>query len=538
MGEAEVILEHGDKLILDLIDSQVLKIGGPGDLGRWLIMKPENQNIIIDYTTPIGGCSGLYWSLVFWLPKQDYKLKKVDETLDVSPVHADVYNLLVGQRERIEGHIKTGLASAAQAVTDYELIAHDYRRYSEVWEYFKKGKKDSHVLRSLFVDRVDAYTGEGFSLISMAKRWPTIITDFIRMGSEEFKGKEWKTVEEIKEALDVPKAEATVLKTKNELFVKWKDMFLPELKSRLARIEAIMKARKASVEQYRKWLRPYVSRHKMMSDSLERSTSANFSNPYMPPAFGQATMFTTIRIWAWKPFPKLEPHKPDSYRDNKRREIEPYDELVREYKEVIEEKYGVEISDDEVKSIINSELSWTGPHGERNVQMDDRYYILFDFNIQRSVIRTPGGGEIEDMMFNKLTTWIFSQNALLILLLELRAREKKFEREIDELIGISDESKDIKKLEEEFEKEGKEKVPEKKRLKEAIPDFLNSAGRRIRSVFRPFSKYFLRPGPYENDFKERITKVFLVTSGGIFGEVTGFIKDAMGVGKASAEVYE
>ena len=113
--------------------------GGPEDpnLGRWFVMAPENQEMIIDYTTPMGGCSNLYWSLVFWAPKADYKIKKVDENMNISPVHAEVYSLFVGQKEKIEGQIKSGLASAAQSVADYELIEHDYRRYNEVWEYFK-----------------------------------------------------------------------------------------------------------------------------------------------------------------------------------------------------------------------------------------------------------------------------------------------------------------------------------------------------------------------------------------------------------------
>jgi hypothetical protein len=38
--------------------------------------------------------------------------------------------------------------------------------------------------------------------------------------------------------------------------------------------------------------------------------------------------------------------------------------------------------------------------------------------------------------------------------------------------------------------------------------------------------------------KERVTKMYMVTSGGLYGEIVGFIKDKMGVGKASVEVFE
>ena len=507
------------------------KVGGPGDLGRWVVIRPENQNMVIDYTAPLGSCTGLYWSLVFWLPKQDYKLKKVDEYMEVSPVHTDIYNLLVGQRERIEGHIKSGLASAAQAVADYELLKHDYRRYKEVWEYIRKGKKDSHVLRSLFVDRVDAYTGEGFSLISMAKRWPTIITDFIKMGSPEFKDQKWDSIDEIKRLLDVPKAEATVLKTKNELYKKWVEMIEPEIEERLARIKIMMEARKKSIDQYKKWLRPYVARHKMMEDALERSPAGSFSSPYMPPAFGQAVMSTGIRLWAWKPLLKPEPYRYESIREGGKSDIDPYDDIVKEYQEKIEDAYNVKITDSVVNNLIKTGLRFTGPHGERNVQMEDYYYIFFDIKIDRAVIRVPGGGEIEDLMFNPITTWVFSQNALLIHLMELWARERQFEREVDELIGISDEKEEIEKLRKEYK--------EREKKKEAGMSHLKPKPRwSVVRFMKPITKYVLRPGPYENTFKERITKMFLVSSGGMYGEVIGFIKNLMGVGKATAEVYE
>ncbi len=508
------------------------KVGGPNDLGRWVVIAPENQKIIIDYTAPMGGCTNLYWSLVFWLPKQDYKVKKVDEFMEVSPVHTDIYNLLVGQRERIESQIKSGLASAAQAVVDYELLNHDYRRYIEIWEYIKRGKSDSHVLRSLFVDRIDVHTGEGYSLISMAKRWPTIITDFIRMGSPEFKDKKWESIDEIRKALDVPKAEATVLKTKNELYKEWLKLFIPELKERIIRIKVLMDARKKSIDQYKRWLRPYVARHKMMEEALERSPSASLTNPYMLPAFGQAVMSTGVRLWAWKPLIKLETHKYESIRESGIPEIDPYDDVVKEYQEKIEKEYNVQFTESVIKKLINEGLKFGGPHGERNVQMEDYYFIFFDMKIERFVIRVPGGGEIEDLVFNPLSTLVLSQNALLIHLMELWARERQFEREVDELIGLTDEKKEIEKLEREYEKAGKE--GERKSFRKPVV----SSKINLKKVVKPISRYLIRPGPYENNFKERITKFFLVASGYMYIEVIGFIKDLMGVGITIADVYK
>ena len=195
-----------------------------------------------NYTTEVGGCTALYYSLVFQMPKWNYKLKKIDEWMSVSPVHTQSYELTVGQKQKLEGMIKQGLASAAQAVADFELARHDLRKYEEIINYFvrakgmekdskgKKKDKDEHVLRSLFIDRVDAYTGENFSMISMTKRWPTIITDFIRMGKLTEDDK--KEIDKIKDKLEVSQAEATVLRTKNEMFDSWQKMFLPEVQKR------------------------------------------------------------------------------------------------------------------------------------------------------------------------------------------------------------------------------------------------------------------------------------------------------------------
>ncbi|MCK4496773.1 MAG: hypothetical protein KAU24_01155, partial [Candidatus Aenigmarchaeota archaeon] len=245
-------------LVMDLLREGHYPPEGTPILGEALMGTPENQDIVMDFTTSMGQCSSVYYSFIFQLPKWDYSVRKIEEWMDVSPVHADAYNLMVVQRQKLESAIKTGLTSATEAVTHYELLAHDARRYREILDYFVKGEKDEHVLRSLFVDRVDAFTGEGYSLITMAKRWPTIITDFIRMKTE------WDDINKIRKELDVSQAEATVLRTKNELYIEWKKIFLPVLKDRYARIKTMVDARKRSIDEYKKWLKPYITKHKMM----------------------------------------------------------------------------------------------------------------------------------------------------------------------------------------------------------------------------------------------------------------------------------
>ncbi len=514
----------GGGIVLDLLRNGHYPPTGYPILGEALIGAPENQDIVMDFTTVMGGCSNAYYSFVFQLPKWDYNVKKVDEWMDVSPVHADAYNLMVGQRQKIESAIKTGLISAAESVTHYELLSHDARRYREILDYFKEGQTDEHVLRSLFVDRVDAYTGEGYSMITMVKRWPTIITDFIRMDSD------LDDINNIRKELDVTQAEATVLKTKNELYQEWKKLFLPVLKERYARIETMVKARKKSIEEYKKWLKPYVARHKLMEESPERKPSIAATDAYMVPGFGQAAMFSGVRLWVWRPFNPVEPGRPAHEAGLTKAgpfEIDPYDNFVRKWVKRIEYRYGVEIPEKKVRALI---VGWTKITTENPRPFMDPtrpYYIFFDMVIMRSVIKTPppAGSELENIMIKPMKTIIISQNVMLLHLLELWAIDQKFDREVNELIGAPElEEKLRKEIEEEFD------PPKKKRIRrfDAASSFFAGTKAGVTKL-KPVSKYFVRSGPYESNFKERVTKIYMVTSGGIYQQMVDFWKDKIGV---------
>jgi len=510
------------------------------DLGKRMFVRPENQAIIFDITTKMGGCSNLYYSFVFWLPKIDYSIAKVDEYMEVTPTHIDTYNLTIAQKQKLEASIKTGLASAAQAVADYELLAHDMRRYREIWDYFKKGKSDDHVLRSLFIDRVDAYTGEGFSMVTMTKRWPTIITDFIRIS-----GKKIETIDDIKRELDVSQAEATILKTKNELFNEWKILFMPTVKDRLARIENMAKSREKSVEEYKNWLKPYVARYKLMREATEQSPAEFRQDPIMTPGFSQAVAYTGVRLWVWRPFILTEKGKPtyEVYKMSKKSSnkanwvIDPYDDIVKTHVPEIAKKYNLKITDKQIEDIKNkaikpfsSDVSYYHYEIEKP-RMDPRflYYQLFDVKIGRSIIKTPApeGGELENIMFWPLETWVISQNIMLLYLIELWARDKYFTNYVEQLVGSKNLEDEVRKrLDEEYEKAGM--PPETKKFsmfkkkqekKEGIAKTSNN--------FSGLKDLFVK-GPYERNFAERVTKMYLVESGGAYGELVGFIKKQIG----------
>ncbi|MFH0956944.1 MAG: hypothetical protein V1813_03705, partial [Candidatus Aenigmatarchaeota archaeon] len=188
--------------------------------GEAICNQPEDQRMMVNATTPLGHGNLIYMMMTYTLPKLHYNMLKVDEHITVSPAYPEMYGRIIAKKKELEGHIKAGLASAAQAVADYELLKHDERKYREIMDYFEQGKKDEHVLRALFIDRVDAHTGEGYSMISMTKRWPTIITDFIRLST--VKKEERSDTKKVRAALAITEAEATVLKTKNEVFEEWK----------------------------------------------------------------------------------------------------------------------------------------------------------------------------------------------------------------------------------------------------------------------------------------------------------------------------
>jgi hypothetical protein len=517
-----------ERLVIDELQEANMPPEG-GLLGHAFYISPENQSMILDFTTNMGGCSARYFAFTFQLPRWNYVVKKVDEWLEVSPIHAETYSLTVAQKQKLESAIKTGLASVTQAVADYELLKHDERRYREIIDFFKKGMKDEHVLRSLFVDRVDVYTGEGYSLVTMAKRWPTIITDFIRMKTE------WTDINEIRKELDVTQAEATVLKTKNELYKEWKEVFFPIVKERYARIKTLVDARKKSIDEYKNWLKPYITRYKMLREQVETKPSEYLTNPVMTPGFMQAVAFSGVRLWVWKVFTPAEMHKPEAVPEKKGFLIDPYDDFVREWKKKIEKKYNVEITDKEVRELLKEATAAPLRGGTQlkgmptEMSPTDLYYILFDIVVTRSIIKTPPpeGKELENMMFNPLRTWLVSQNVLLIHLLELRAREKHFDKYINEIIGAKEfEEAELERIEKEFKPEEQERFQSLKRFIEKTSKVAN----RIKSMVLKGLSVFVRPGPYESTFDERVTKMYLIGSGGLYKQIVDFMKTKFDVG--------
>jgi hypothetical protein len=534
----------GDKLISDDFRKEMMHVGGPK--AGWAICgSPFEMVMIFDFTGLRGSGSNMYYGYVYQVPKWNYNIAKVDEWISVTPEWAEYYSLTLGQKQKLMETIKAGLASAASSVADYELAMHDVRRYKEIIDYFKAAQKDEHVLRSLFVDRVDAHTGEGYSLISMARRWPTIITDFIRMKEEWTDPKKIPVakdqIQRIKEELDVSQAEATVLKTKNELFRQWKTAFRPTVVERYARMQNLVDARKASIDEYRNWMKPYLARFKMMKEKMETVSPADeLSNPYMTPGFGQSQASTGVKLWLWKPMPlgelrkaEMGPLKPVGTANFV---VNPYDDMVKKWLDKINAHWGTNITDVEIlggkdekgnehKGLLKEWTEYLPPNNFGRMDKFHVYYVFFEVTYWLNLVKTPPpeAMETDNVMFYPLRGWFMSQNSLLVHLLEIEARNRAFEAYVNQMLGLKEAEEDIIKR---VEAEIAGKAPEKPNLKKFQK--VRGWGGTLGKGMDKFAHLYVKRGPYEPVFKERVSKLMARGMGAYYKQQLDHIQALMG----------
>jgi hypothetical protein len=522
-----------ERLLVDEIMENARKGPWPPRTGKIMTGHPIEMEINLNYTGLRGSGATLFRSLIYKLPKLAYHVSKVDEWMEVNPNFPEIHGQMMEAKHKLEGSIKSGLASAMQAITDYELISHDYRRYKEIVEYFKKGREDEHVLRSLFVDRVDAHTGDMFSMIGMAKRWPTIIADFMKMKNEwtdPGKTPAGEQLDKIRKELDVSQAEATVLKTKNELYNEWKQLFRPVVLERYARLENLIRARKKSIEEYRNWLKPYLAKYKAMREATEGTKPEFFvSNVYSTPAFSTQESLSGVRLWIYRPFYVTEKGMPSAVVEegkNRGFMVDPYDrDWAQKYHRMIEEHYGVKV---DLEAALR-ELSGLTPHN-RN---DTLYFVLFDI---KTVLSLTSGGQPDAVPQDDLTydtkLWVLSLNAMLIFLMEKQAREKRLVNYMNELVGMAEDEESIiyklrKEMGDQLAPEEMSKIqeePEKKRLQG-----LSNVVEKARPVAEKFWEFFVKPGPYEVVFFERASKMYMRAAGFYWKQITDHIKGTMGI---------
>lgn len=491
-------------------------------LGHAMLFGPREAQTRIDFTSPPGACAGLYYSLMFQLGKWEYRLQKFDEVIEVAPVHGAYYQVTLKQKEDLEGRIKAGLTSAAQAVADLELLKHDERRYREFLDYFghtwnsgkndftfDKAKRDEHALKSMFIDLIDVHTGEGISMKSIVQRWPTLIVDFQKVVDED------TDIDKLKNRLDISKAEAVVLVTKNRLYTEWKRLFEPQLKERYRRISELIRSREKSVEQYRDWLKPVIARHRLINDSMV--TSGSYRSLFIP-AGGQATAVSNVTIWVWRDVSINEPQKGGTERlaiETAEKKVDPLDDWTLKNL-VFHPKHGLVVEypwiTKEWVAKQKEAILAAHPSTPPGVWMPRHklYYSFIIINFERVNIRLASGAELEDLVFD-VNGLCVSQNVLMVKLLELKAKESEFERYLDDLLGVG---KPVEGTKPEFKE---------RKLRERVHAFLN---------YFSIGMSFFKHGPYERDFEQRITKIVLLSmSINRYQPIVNFIKQKMGMGE-------
>lgn len=519
--------------------------------------KDNNHIISLNFTGKPGTAASLYYSLVFQLPKWEFNVSKADEWIEVSPTHKEYYDRTVATKQMLEGAIKTGLTSAAAAVSDFELMNHDLRRYREILNYF--AAKDEHSLKVMFIDYVDVHTdlpGQPISLRTSAARWPTIIADFIKLKDEDL------DPDQIAKKLNISKAEAVILTTKNKLYKQWKELFGKTAKDRYGLLKGLVEGRKKTIKEYREWLKPYLARFKMTKIGGERPAVRAGTLKSFADITGVATFWNGIKIFAWKPLKTKEARKPAA--EMKSFVINPYDSFIRENyildpvkglasvypwlrndrkycskcktyhpSDAVQcEKCGsTRLIDKKLADeIVEKEILKDWEDKRMSLDPAELYYIFLDIDIIRAGTRLPTG-ELEDIIF-VVRDYVLSQNALLVKLLELKCRDRELEKYIDEILGVKIEEKEMEEI---VRGEFPSLFP-KKELNPLIAFF--KGVRDSTMVYLDFFKkirlprpglMFLKPGPYEKNFKDRITKNYLSVSKGEFDTVIKFLREKMGV---------
>jgi len=557
-----------DKPIFELSD--IANIAGPNlpSLGHYVCITPvdppgveenDNKGISINYTGKPGTASAIYYSLFIQLGKWGWNVSKADEWIEVSPTHKEYYERTIATKQMLESTIKTGLTSAAQAVADFELMSHDLRKYREILGYFNR--KDEHSLKAMFVDQVDVHTdmpGQPVSMRSIAPRWPTIIADFMRLTEEDV------DPEKVGQKLDVSKAEAVILVTKNKLYKNWKETFKRVAMQRYEMLKGMVEARRKTIEEYKEWLKPYIARFKMTKLGAERSAIRKSTLEAFADITGVSTFANNIRVFTWRTLKTAEFRKPAAEM-KKEYAINPYDDYVRE-KLILDDDKGlariypwlkepkkycpkckkyfpsstVECSKCKTMNLEDKTFAdkiveekilplWK----DRKMQIDpyELYYLFLDFNIMRLGTRLPSG-ELEDITFN-FKIAVISQNVLLLKILELECRSMELERYIDEMLGIRTEEKSIIEL---VMEEFPELYPKEK------PSGFKEYLKGVREGFSAYTSFlgkiklprlgtlrFFKPGSYEKEFRERISKQYSTVAGTHFVGVVDFIKMKMGV---------
>jgi hypothetical protein len=193
-----------------------------------------------------------------------------------------------------------------------------------------------------------------------------------------------------------------------------------------------------------------------------------------------------------------------------RSKVKPYDDWTKRNL-IFNDKMGLIvkypwITDEWIKDRETEFFSGGAPWMNKNRQ----YYSFFQIKFERTNMRTATGDEIEDGVFD-VNMVAMSQNVLFVKLLELKAKQEEFNKYVDDLLGIPHPIHG--------------RAPALKKKKDTL--------RPVKNFFDTFSLpiQFIRRGPYERDWDERLTKYyFALMAGDRYVPIVNFLKQKTGYG--------
>lgn len=534
--------------------------------GEIIHICPKNMRTYVDLTSDPGTGSRIITPFFYFLGRHRFQRYKVYEWTEVSPVHAQYYQITMQQKNQLETQIKQGLAGISSAISDFELLLHDQRKYREFIDYFEaieKGRKikdddvvmkNEQTLKSIFIDQVDVHTGEGIALKLIASRWPTIIVDFMKLKDGDMDPKK------IAEKLKVTEAEGVVLATKNKLYVKWKDLFRETVLGRMNRVSELVEARRKSIEEYRNFLRPVIERFRNIRELGGTPEGRKFltKTGWVRRAVSEAYSVDVQMLWAWKGM-----SLPDLFKRAKETFIDTY-ELMKypkfpkgfkewlkaemptwsdgdknEFKNIPDYHTGIEPIDKYVMAFVplaeqvwNVKLRAIDVLKARKWMMDDAnnlgftnwpYFKSWEIQIVRGVTRYADGLEVENPMFEKFRPYLDTQNVMLCKYIELKAKELNEENYITDLLGETRDGKKIAEILQQRYPELTAKYPdlfgtyfakrpaatekEMKKIEDTKKGVIEGVQAAIKKMTEPFFQV-VKSKPYETNFEHLITKPY------------------------------
>ncbi len=430
-----------------------------------LLRSGTNQKTLLNPTGPPGYCLNLYMSLVFDLPKDSWATFKVEEKLDVTPVHHQYYELTHGRKEQLEAKIREGLVKISQSIADLELVEHDLLKYEDFKEQIEAAekkidekldhkekekheeekKKAEMALKTVFLEEVDFHAGGsaqgGPGRLSMAflrnhNIMPTVVDDFFRMTSKEDLKKD-------KMLKDLPTVEIRMLEVKWDAYIDWLGFFKNNVERRMDALQTLKKSREKTLEEYRDWLKPTIARYRLIVDSLEngdaRKAMLHGKTISTIRLNAIAISLHNVKIWFYKSFIPPDPHRPPQelleksgvvalgWWERENLYLHPDHGLITDYPWITEEwilkKAGAPKWGEKCNIIGISESEW--------------YYSFQELEMSRTNFKTSAtGSEGEDADF-EFTNYMMSKNIVAAKYIELKAKEEMLEIYINDVLGMT-----------------------------------------------------------------------------------------------------